>query len=289
MPADKDSISNTFIVATSVCLVCSLIVSSAAVGLKSIQDRNVALDKKKNILQVSGFAEDEINQVGIEALFDQRFKVKLINLETGEDATSEELGPMLEAMKLQEGEQLTKYDQIKAAKSKLEAACDQLDKATDIAQIKFREKYSFVYLQYDESGENVQSYVFPIRGYGLWSTLKGYLSVQPDFQTINGLTYYEHAETPGLGGEVDNPAWKAKWSNKKIYGDDQSVRINVIKGVAGDNPYGVDGLSGATITSKGVTSMLQYWLGPNGFGPFINKTKTGGTTAGKSAAGGNHG
>ena len=123
-------------------------------------------------------------------------------------------------------------------------------------------------------GDAIEKYVFPVRGKGLWSILKGFIAVEKDFQTIAGLTYYEHAETPGLGGEVDNKNWKAKWVGKAIYGADGDVDIAVIKGIAdNDNQYAVDGLSGATITSRGVTNMLQFWLGPEGFGTYIGKQK----------------
>ncbi len=95
------------------------------------------------------------------------------------------------------------------------------------------------------------------------------------FKPSAGLTYYKQGETPGLGGEVDNPTWKKKWSGKKIY-QDGKVAIKVVKGTAeASNPYGVDGLSGATITSNGVSNMLKYWLGPDGFGPYIEKQKGG--------------
>ena len=126
----------------------------------------------------------------------------------------------------------------------------------------------------------MQQYVFPIRGKGLWSILKGFLAVEKDFETIAGITYYEHGETPGLGGEVDNKTWKKKWIGKKVF-DGGEVKIEVIKGVAeADDKYAIDGLSGATITSRGVTYMIEYWMGPEGFGPFIDlqKNKTASTS-----------
>ena len=112
--------------------------------------------------------------------------------------------------------------------------------------------------------------------------MKGYLAVEPDFQTIAGLTFYEQGETPGLGGEVMNPGWKAKWAGKKIY-DNAEVCICVVKG-AGSSEFEVDGLSGATITSNGVSSMLEYWLGDEGFGPYIEKEKTKTSSTGNSIA-----
>jgi len=99
--------------------------------------------------------------------------------------------------------------------------------------------------------------------------LFGFISLGSDLNTIEGLEFYEHKETPGLGGEVDNPNWKKLWKGKKVYDISNMVGIEVIKGkpVASDKniAYKVDGLSGATITSKGVTNMMQYWFGDNGY------------------------
>ena len=121
----------------------------------------------------------------------------------------------------------------------------------------------------------------PIKGYGLWSTLHGFLALESDLKTVVGLGYYEHAETPGLGGEVDNPSWKAKWVGKEVFGDNNEIMIKVVKGaVDSASPkakYQMDGLSGATLTSRGVENMLQYWLSDQGFGPYFDKVRaTGG-------------
>lgn len=278
---DKDSIANTFITAALVCLACSLFISVAHVALKNMQDLNVELDKKKNILSVAGFSEEDIARKGIKELFDERVTSEMISLETGAPVSEEEVSDALAAMKIPSFEDaMTSYDWIAASKVDDDACRIKFeDKKDDIAGLKAREKYSFVYRVMDESGDNVEKFVFPVRGYGLWSTLKGFLAVEPDFQTIAGLTYYEHAETPGLGGEVDNPTWKKKWKDKKIFEESGDVKITVVKGSAGQDPYAVDGLSGATITSNGVTNMLKYWLGPSGFGKFIDRQKSGSNSA----------
>ena len=136
----------------------------------------------------------------------------------------------------------------------------------------------------DESGKHVEQYVFPVRGYGLWSTLKGFLAVEPDFQTIGGLTFYEHAETPAWGAKSITKTGKRNGRKNKSMTDGE-VKISVVKGKSADTPspeYGVDGLSGATITSKGVTNMLKYWLGPEGFGPYIEQQKSGAAATGSA-------
>lgn len=306
MSQGKDSIPKTFMVATVLCLVCALVVSAAAVVLKPMQKRNAQLDRKNNILAVTGFDKEEIRETGIDELFKQRFEAAIIDLDTGEEASEACKAALASAGKVLD-DVVAEYDQLWASKSKkgLEwaekgkegegrvAICQKLEKKADICGIKYREKYSHVFKLKSADGK-VEKYVFPVRGNGLWSLMQGYMAVEPDFQTVAGLTFYEQAETPGLGGEVMNPQWKKKWPGKQIY-DGDSVGLKVIKGDQSGNPYGVDGLAGATITSDGVSKMTQYWLGPAGFGPYIEKQKSEGAaapavvpTATTSESGGSH-
>ena len=267
---------NTFLIAIGVCLICSFLVSSAAVGLRPLQDRNADEDRKKNILQAAGFTQEQIDEGGgVFDLFSNKVQPIIVNLESGMEDGIETIVDSDPKDKINSPEDaLALYDQIEAVKKKKEGLFTEFeDKKQDIAGIGRKEKWSHVFLIKGE-GDAIEKYVFPVRGKGLWSILKGFIAVEKDFQTIAGLTYYEHAETPGLGGEVDNKNWKAKWVGKAIYGADGDVDIAVIKGIAdNDNQYAVDGLSGATITSRGVTNMLQFWLGPEGFGTYIGKQK----------------
>ena len=164
------------------------------------------------------------------------------------------------------------HDQRKASKDP--ATSKALTKAEDIASISRRARYSVIYLL-KEAGE-VSKVVVPVHGYGLWSTLYGYLAIDGDLQTVSGITFYEHGETAGLGGEVDNPRWKASWAGKSIYSGGE-VKLGVIKGsVNPSSPnaaYQIDGLSGATLTSVGVDNLVKYWMGPQGFGPVLKELK----------------
>ena len=265
---DKDSPINVIILAVVLCVVCSLVVSMASVGLRSMQDANVLLDKRANILSVAGF--QDVASGDVNDIFSNRFTVELIDMNTGLPAAKEAMEAMKKAGKeyADEEETIAKYDQIWASKSKKPSVSDPTDDAT---LIKYREKFSHVYVLKSEDGK-VEKYVFPVRGYGLWSMMKGYLAVEPDLQKIAGLTFYEHGETPGLGGEIKSPRFKAQWPGKNIYGDDGTVCVRVIKSAPKD-PYCIDALSGATITSTGVSNMMKYWMGPEGFGPYIDKKK----------------
>ncbi len=275
----RDGIPNTIVVALGVCLVCSLLVSSAAIGLRGLQATNRALDIKANIVTVAGFEREQIRESGgVENVFRERFTQTIIRLETGEEAIDEVRELFGFATR---EEALLKYDQFKASKAPpREEKSTVLNRREDLAGLSKLEKYSFVYMLTDEQGE-ITKYILPIRGRGLWSTLKGFISLEPDLQTVAGITFYEHAETPGLGGEVDNPGWKNQWAGKKVYADGGTitsegqvpeVKLNVVKGQASDE-FGVDGLAGATITARGVSDMIEFWLGNEGFGPYIAKMK----------------
>lgn len=247
--------------ATLVCVVCAVLVSSAAVGLKDRQVENQALDKQLNILRASGLASptEELSREEIQRRF-SLVKPVVVDLQTGnvvEDAPID-----VETFSVQKA----------AASSDLGYAAP-----TNNAGIPRLSKYQVVYHVLDDDG-GVEMVVIPIKGYGLWSTLYGFLALDRDTTTIRGITYYQHGETPGLGGEVDNPRWKSMWSGRKAYNEDWEPAITVIKGQAGpasSDPYRVDGLSGATITSRGVSNMMEFWLGENGLGPYLKAFREG--------------
>lgn len=256
--ANKDSFTRTVGVAVTLCVVCSIIVSTAAVQLRPAQVANKAKDFRKNILMAAGMYDSS------KSIKDQfaAVETKIVDMETGKFAP--------DAI-----ENVTAYDQVKASKDP--TASTYIPPTDDIASISRKEKYSKVFLV--KNGDQIEKVILPIRGYGLWSTLKGFIALESDLNTVIGLGYYEHGETPGLGGEVDNPKWKAIWNGKEVYGEDGDVQLSVVKGtVDASTPnaeHKVDGLSGATLTSNGVDYMIKFWLGENGFAPFLTNLKNG--------------
>jgi Na+-transporting NADH:ubiquinone oxidoreductase subunit C len=152
-----------------------------------------------------------------------------------------------------------------------------LSSQEDIAKISRREQYALVYLV-KSSQDAIEKIILPIRGYGLWSTMRGFIALESDGNTVAGVGFYEHGETPGLGGEIDNPRWKAFWPGKEVYRDGD-VEIGLVKGSvdpsAANAAWQVDGLAGATLTARGVTNLMHFWLGENGFQPFLNNLRTG--------------
>ena len=264
MASNNDSIQKTLLVAILLCLFCSIIVAGAAVSLKPLQIANKQLDKNKNILAAAGLL---VEGDSIEEQFKQ-ITTRIVNLETSAYATDAELAEIKAA-----GFNPDAFDQKKSSKNPDLSA--KLDPVKDIASIKRLEKFAAIYTV--EKDGVVETMVLPIHGYGLWSTLYGFVALEGDLETIVGLGFYSHAETPGLGGEVDNPSWKAQWIGKKLYDAKGELAIQVVKGKAAPGDVNsVDGLSGATLTSRGVSNLVNFWLGEDAFGKFLSTAKAGG-------------
>lgn len=269
----KDSTFNTFKVVILLCLVCSLLVSATAVGLMEMQKTNVALDKKKNILTVAGYTREEVKKMSmseIEGIFageNESIEIKdtIIDLDTGMQVSDETLDELKDEVGF---DSVAGFDQEKIVKK--EEFGSEVEGDVDIG-LRRRENYSHVYIVKDKKKDAVTRYVFPVKGKGLWSTLMGYMAVDASFNQIEGLTFYSHKETPGLGGEVDNPKWKKLWEGRMLYNESGEIAKDyVVKGSPDEsNRNAVAGLSGATITSKGVSNLVRYWMGEEGFGKFI--------------------
>jgi Na+-transporting NADH:ubiquinone oxidoreductase subunit C len=142
----------------------------------------------------------------------------------------------------------------------------ELPRDRDIARLGSREDVATVF-ELREGGK-LKLVIVPVRGSGYQSTLKGYLALQADLNTVAALTFYEHDETPGLGSLIDEDAWKALWPGKQLSDGSGTIQIEVVKG-AGAGVHEVDGISGATRTGTGVTRLMHFWLGPDGYGPYL--------------------
>lgn len=253
MASNNDSIKNTLVVVIALSLVCSVIVSLAAVGLRDKQLANAVLDKQSKIIDVAGIKADG----SVSELYQQYIEPRLVDFDTGEfiDGDAES------------------YDQRKAAKDPAKSISLSADE--DQAKILRRANVGTVYLV--KQDDQVSSIILPVHGTGLWSMMYAFVAVQTDGNTVNGITYYEQGETPGLGGEVENPAWRAQFVGKKLYDENSKPAIKVVKGGAqADSVHDVDGLSGATLTGNGVQGTFDFWLGDMGFGPFLAKVRDGG-------------
>ncbi len=236
--------------------VCSALVAGAAVGLRPLQEANRQLDKKKHILYAAGLFQEGKS---IEEMF-APIETKIVELASGEFVPETTVSP-------------NSYNQLKAALSN--STGRSLTSEEDIAKLRRLEKYSLVYLV--RENERVSQIILPVRGKGLWSTMFAYVALDGDLTTIRGVSFYEHGETPGLGGEVENKRWQDGWRGKKIYGDGGKVALQVVKGkganIEPQKSHQIDGLSGATLTTKGVDSLMEFWFGDHGFKPFFARLK----------------
>jgi len=257
MASNNDSIKKTLFVVIALSLVCSIIVSTAAVGLRDKQKANALLDKQSKIVEVAGITE----KGKVPELYAKYIEPRLVNLDTGDF--------------IQDTKELNAatFDQRKAAKDPKESI--KLTAEQDFAKIIRRSNIGVVYLV--KGGDKVSKVIIPIHGNGLWSMMYAFVAVQTDGNTVDNIIYYEQGETPGLGGEVENPAWRAQWEGKKLYDENHKPAIKVVKGGAPEgSEHGVDALSGATLTSNGVQHQFDFWLGDMGFGPFLAKVRDGG-------------
>ena len=254
----------TVIFATIVCVVCALFVSVAAVSLQPRQAANARLYMEKNILVAAGLVEagQDLSVQQLDEFFATRIKARLVDFETGELVPEEQMNAR-------------RYDQRKARN---DPAASRVA-PPNAAGIGRMPKYGVVYFVMKD--DEVEQVIIAVEGLGMWGTIYGFLSLDRDATTVRGLTYYEHKETPGLGGEISSPAWLKLWQGRKGYDDKGQARITVIKGPAGPpdtDPLRVDGLSGATITGNAVTRLMQFWLSDKGYGRFLEKFREGAMT-----------
>lgn len=261
---NRDSISNILIVAVSVCLVASILVSVAAVALKPAQEANRLLNQRQNILVAAGLLapgqRSNAEGLGINELFDQ-FDVRVVDLRSGEYA--EDIDP-------------AEFDQLRSARDNSRSRALSGDE--DIATLRRLENYGIVYLMRDGAG-NVEKTVLPVRGMGLWGTLFGYLAIEGDLVTAEGIAFYRHQETPGLGGEVENPRWRAQWEGLRLFDEQGRPAVELVKTRAPEGSdarrHQVDMLAGATLTSRGVENLVNFWLSDLGYGAYLEKLRQG--------------
>jgi Na+-transporting NADH:ubiquinone oxidoreductase subunit C len=269
----NDSFEKTIAVAFALCLAGAVLVSGSAVILKPLQVSNKAADEKTNILEVVGMLDEKTN---VEEAF-KKFEPKLVDLESGDYV--DQVNGLTPA----------NFDQRKASKDP--ALNMEIPTEKDIAKIGRKSRYAKVYLVKEEG--KTKAVILPVNGYGLWSTMYGFMALESDGQTVIGLNLFDQAETPGLGGEVVNPKWKELWKGKKVYklSSEQGQEfqnkhhtevgdpvLTLVKGTVDPAKPGaqhqVDGLAGATLTSNGVSNLVRYWLGSEGFAPYLAKLRS---------------
>jgi Na+-transporting NADH:ubiquinone oxidoreductase subunit C len=253
---NNDSPVKAFLVVLIVAVVCSSLVSAAVVILRPIQLNNQLLDRSRNIMQLTGLLSEGVETDDEEMLalyksldtrivdIDQGLFDNTVNTDTFDKrraASNPELSVVVPA----------EYDQ---------------------ANLGRRSRYAPVYLVWQD--DELNRIILPIRGAAMWSTLYGYLALEADLNTVSAATFYEHAETPGLGDQITRPDWLAQWQGRQIYDAQGELRFAVSTGQVQPGSlaaqHEVDALTGATVTADAVTALVHYWLGPHGYKPLLD-------------------
>ena len=226
-------------------IIVSSLLSITSINLASIQKNNKDIDQKKNILESIGLNISKLNSENIIEEYNNRIRNVVLDIN----------GNIVDDIK---------FNLLNAHEDK---------RTGEINYFIDKNEYLLAY-----QSVNPPAFIMPISGKGLWSTLYGYFALANDYNTVKGITFYEHGETAGLGGEIEKKWFRDNFIGKKIYNDKgELVSIIVVKGKASDKLdeetliHGVDGISGATITSKGVTDLLKRDL--NRYKIFMDKNR----------------
>ena len=243
----NNSLFKTFFVAIAVCAVCATLVSTANVVLRPIIEQNKLNFKRGNIVLAADLVKPGYKASEIAPAFEKidpqvydLLKEKFVtNADEFNPATFDE-----RVLMNKDGYTLVPEGEVKPG-------------------VPTVPRYVTIYLVRNDKGE-LEKVILPFFGKGLWSTMYGFIALNNDFTTVGRLLYYDQLETAGLGGEVENPMWADKWIGKKAYDESGKAELKVIKGTVdpGDKnaAYKVDGISGATLTCKGVNNQIGYWL-----------------------------
>ena len=220
--------SYTLLYAAAISVITAVILAVTSEGLKPLQEANVALDKKSNILHSVRIASTD--RATIENTYNSKVQAMVLN------SAGEELSD------------------VKPESVRLK---DEINKAPGERQLP-------LYVFTDDGG--AKYYVVPVRGVGLWGPIWGYLALESDFNTVYGAFFDHKGETPGLGAEIAEKPFQEQFQGKKIMTEqDKFISVNVVKAtdkVSFGDEHRVDGISGGTITSRGTDAMLKNCVEP---------------------------
>ncbi|AQS37420.1 NADH:ubiquinone oxidoreductase, Na(+)-translocating, C subunit [Shewanella psychrophila] len=254
MALKKDSVVGTMIFIISLSLLCSFMITGTAELLKERKLVKKRDELKRYVLMASDV--DIQGEKDFRTIFEKSVTPVIINLDSGE----------IEAL---ERTQVMDFDERMAAINPEKSRKPK----KDTARIRSRADEVRVFKVFDEQGE-LSSVVMPIYGKGLWSIIYGYVALKPDFNTIENIVFYEHGETPGIGDFLNETEWTDKFRGKQIFDDKGKAVLKIVKGGAKEGDiHGVDAVSGATMTGRGVQRSIQFWFGNEGFKVFLDKLK----------------
>lgn len=239
--------SNSYIIIFSITLTVILggLLSLASVGLKPAQEKQVELDTKKKILGAVMDISSVKNPNDLLALYEKRVESLVVDI-NGDLVEKDKKGnpAIAEKVNIQKNYRFASEDRLYP-----------------------------VYKYIGESGD-VEAYIFPMFGAGLWDWISGYMALENDLNTIKGVAFDHKSETPGLGARITSEEIKSRYVGKEIYNDGGDlVSVVMVKGEGnqGLTSHQVDGMSGATLTGKGVNAMLKTYL--KSYEGYIQKVK----------------
>ena len=255
----KNSPLKALIVVVAVSLACSILVSFASITLKPIQLLNEKVERSRHIVALTGLVSSDKKLSNDEILHAvEQLDIRVIDIDTGEFDNS--IDP----------EQFDARAAVNDPELSVEIPPDN-----DLARLGRRARHALVYLVWE--ADELKRIILPVHGQGMWSTLYGLLALEVDFNTIGAVTFYEQAETAGLGDQITRPDWQFKWQGRQLFNKQGEVVFRVAAGPVDESSavalHQVDAISGATVTAVSVTRLVEFWFGPNGYLPFLNKLK----------------
>lgn len=254
MALKKDSVMGTMVFIVTLSLLCSFMITGTAELLKERKLVKKRDELKRYVLMAADV--DISGDKDFRAIFEKSVTPILIDIESGAIEPKERI----EVMDFDE--RMAAINPEKSRKPK-----------KDTARIRSRADEVRVFKVFDDQGQ-LSSVVMPIYGKGLWSIIYGYVALKPDFNTIENIVIYEHGETPGIGDFLNDPEWTDKFRDKLVFDEAGKVALKVVKGGAKEGDVsGVDAVSGATMTGRGVQRSIQFWFGEEGFKTFLDKLK----------------
>jgi Na+-transporting NADH:ubiquinone oxidoreductase subunit C len=235
-----------------VCAVCSVFVAGAYEMLGEKQRADAAVFRMLDILTITGLAEKD-EELGRDEILERFQAIRPLAV----DMETKRLAPDVDARL---------YDQREASNDPTQS----FEAPPNDAGVRRIPEYAVVYERLEEDG-GLDQILIPIHGQGYGGQIYGFLSLGSDLNTVRDIVFYELEETPTLGGRITRSSWRKNWPGRKIYDDSGDVAIRLVADAppADEDPYKVDAVSRASVTTAGVQNMLDFWLGPQGFGPFL--------------------
>jgi Na+-transporting NADH:ubiquinone oxidoreductase subunit C len=249
---NRNSASYTLIFTFAVCAVCSVVVAGTFAALAERQKADAAVARMLDILRLTELAgtDEELDRDEIFSRF-RAIRPRAVNMETRQ--FDDEVDARL-------------FDQREASNDPTQS----FPAPANDAGVRRIPDYAIVYERLDESGE-LDQILIPIHGQGYGGQIYGFLSLGPDLNTVRQIVFYEHQETPTLGGRINRSSWRDKWPGRRIFDQSGGVALRLIPKApsAEEDPYLVDAVSRATVTTEGVQNMINFWLGPDALQPFL--------------------